>query len=157
MLTIPFAICGGASARQPISQGTFTQMSFKAERGTKRVCQSCGSKFYDLNRDPIACPVCQAIYQVSAPAARAAGGNNLDTDDDAVIDAGRTGLEFVSLDEVAAGEGEELPEIEGGDIADAGDDAALDTGGDDEPFLESEDETEDDMTGFVSGGKDDEG
>ncbi|MGO9364135.1 MAG: TIGR02300 family protein, partial [Rhodomicrobium sp.] len=97
-------------------------MSMKAERGTKRVCQSCGSKFYDLNRDPITCPICQSIYQLSAPASRATGGNNLDADDDAVLDAGRTGLEFVPLDEVAAREGEDLPEIEGGDIGDvAGD------------------------------------
>src|SRR5208282_6729755 len=98
-------------------------MSIKAERGTKRVCQSCGSKFYDLNRDPITCPICQAVYQLSAPSARAAaGGNNLDADDDAVLDSGRTGLEFVPLDEVAAREGEDLPDIEGGDIGDvAGD------------------------------------
>ncbi len=134
-------------------------MSMKAERGTKRVCQSCGSKFYDLSRDPIVCPVCQSVYQTSGSPARAAtGGNNLDADDDAVLDAGRTGLEFVPLDEVAAREGEELPDIEGGDIADIGDDeeGALDTGSEEETFLEPEDEGEADMSGFVGGGKDDE-
>jgi uncharacterized protein (TIGR02300 family) len=131
-------------------------MSTKAERGTKRVCQSCGGKFYDLNRDPIVCPLCQTVYQLSGAAARpAAGGNNLDADDDAVLDAGRSGLEFVPLDEVAASEGDELPDIEGGDIADVpdDDDAALDPGSEDEPFLEAEDEGEADVTGFVSGGK----
>ncbi len=135
-------------------------MSIKAERGTKRVCQNerCGSKFYDLNRDPIVCPICQAVYQVSASSARAPAGNNLDADDDAVLDAGRTGLEFVPLDEVAAREGEDLPEIEGGDIGDvAGDEEeTLDPGGEDEPFLEAEDEGEADMSGFVSGSKDEE-
>ncbi|MGO9174175.1 MAG: TIGR02300 family protein [Rhodomicrobium sp.] len=134
-------------------------MSSKAERGTKRVCQSCGAKFYDLHRDPIVCPMCQAMYQLSAPSSRAAaGGNNLDADDDAVLDSGRTGLEFVPLDEVAAREGEELPDIEGGDIADAGDDedAALDPGSEEEPFLEAEDEGEADMSGFMGGGKDEE-
>ncbi|MGO9362269.1 MAG: TIGR02300 family protein [Rhodomicrobium sp.] len=135
-------------------------MSIKAERGTKRVCQSpsCGGKFYDLNRDPIVCPICHTVYQLSAPSSRAAGGNNLDADDDAVLDAGRTGLEFVPLDEVAAREGEDLPEIEGGDIGDvAGDEEeTLDTGGEDEPFLEAEDEGEADMSGFVSGSKDEE-
>jgi uncharacterized protein (TIGR02300 family) len=130
-------------------------MSIKAERGTKRVCQSCGSKFYDLNRDPITCPICQSIYQVAATASRTTGGNNLDADDDAVLDKGR--IEFVPLDEVAASEGEDLPDIEGDDIADAGDDdEALDTAGDDEAFLEAEDEGEADMSGFVSGGKDEE-
>jgi uncharacterized protein (TIGR02300 family) len=31
----------------------------KPEWGTKRVCLSCGAKFYDMQRDPIACPACQ--------------------------------------------------------------------------------------------------
>ncbi len=131
-------------------------MSMKAERGAKRVCQSCGGKFYDLLRDPIVCPMCQAVYQDGAgPSRLAAGGNNLDADDDAVLDAGRGALEFVPLDEVAARE-EELPEIEGGDLADVADDedAALE-GGEEEAFLEAEDEGEADVTGFgVGGGKD---
>ena len=42
----------------------------KPARGTKRVCPSCGARFYDLNRSPITCPVCQAVYQVTAPASR---------------------------------------------------------------------------------------
>ncbi len=131
-------------------------MSLKAERGAKRVCQSCGSKFYDLNRDPITCPMCHSVYQLSNSGARAsAAGNHLDADDDAVLDAGRGGLEFVPLDEVAATEGDDLPEIEGGDLADVGDEdeAALDTGSEDETFLEAEDEGETDMSDFVSGGK----
>ena len=43
-------------------------MSTKAERGTKRTCQNpeCGSRFYDLNRDPITCPICSSVYVVSA-------------------------------------------------------------------------------------------
>jgi uncharacterized protein (TIGR02300 family) len=131
-------------------------MSIKAERGTKRVCQSCGGKFYDLNRDPITCPLCQSVYQMAASASRSTGGNNLDADDDAVLDSGR--IEFVPLDEVAAREGEDLPDIEGDDIADAGveDDDTLDPGADDETFLEAEDEGEADVSGFVSSGKDEE-
>ena len=31
--------------------------------GTKRVCPSCGARFYDLRRDPITCPVCQAVIR----------------------------------------------------------------------------------------------
>lgn len=30
----------------------------KAELGTKRACPSCGSRFYDLNKSPVACPGC---------------------------------------------------------------------------------------------------
>ena len=38
----------------------------KPELGTKRVCGSCGSKFYDLARNPIVCPKCGTVYQVAA-------------------------------------------------------------------------------------------
>ncbi len=44
----------------------------KQDRGTKRTCLSseCGSHFYDLNRTPIACPICGAAYVItSAPSA----------------------------------------------------------------------------------------
>ena len=42
-------------------------MSTKAERGTKRTCQNpeCGSRFYDLNRDPVVCPVCETVYALA--------------------------------------------------------------------------------------------
>ena len=36
----------------------------KPELGTKRLCASCGAKFYDLNKDPIHCPKCGAVYEV---------------------------------------------------------------------------------------------
>jgi len=40
----------------------------KQDRGTKRTCQNseCGSRFYDLNRTPIDCPICGAAYVVGA-------------------------------------------------------------------------------------------
>ena len=34
--------------------------------GTKRTCQSCDAKFYDLNRNPVVCPKCGAIYDPEA-------------------------------------------------------------------------------------------
>lgn len=36
-------------------------------RGTKRTCQNdeCGNRFYDLNRDPIICPICEAPYVIA--------------------------------------------------------------------------------------------
>jgi uncharacterized protein (TIGR02300 family) len=36
----------------------------KPELGTKRLCASCGAKFYDLNKDPIHCPKCGSVYEV---------------------------------------------------------------------------------------------
>ncbi len=39
-------------------------MADKAKRGTKRTCGSCGAKFYDLNRDPAACPICETVFEI---------------------------------------------------------------------------------------------
>ena len=67
-------------------------MSTKAARGTKRVCQSCGNKFYDLNRDPIACPICGAVFQHQetrskpAPPPTTEDDEDDDFDDDEVED-----------------------------------------------------------------------
>ena len=36
--------------------------------GTKRLCLGCGKRFYDMRRDPIVCPACDASFEVSAPA-----------------------------------------------------------------------------------------
>ncbi len=33
----------------------------KTEWGTKRICLSCGARFYDMNRDPITCPACSTV------------------------------------------------------------------------------------------------
>lgn len=36
----------------------------KAELGTKRVCGSCGAKFYDLLKAQIVCPKCATVFVV---------------------------------------------------------------------------------------------
>ena len=36
------------------------------DRGTKRLCQSCAGKYYDLNREPVLCPKCQAEFDPTA-------------------------------------------------------------------------------------------
>jgi uncharacterized protein (TIGR02300 family) len=40
----------------------------KPDWGTKRVCLSCGAKFYDLNRESIVCPSCGTPYDATASA-----------------------------------------------------------------------------------------
>lgn len=40
----------------------------KPEWGMKRTCNSCGAKFYDLCRDPIICPKCDATVDPVAMA-----------------------------------------------------------------------------------------
>lgn len=39
-------------------------MTVHAVRGTKRTCQNeeCGVRFYDLTRNPIACPICHSPF-----------------------------------------------------------------------------------------------
>ena len=34
----------------------------KPEWGLKRTCLSCGARFYDMQRDPIICPSCEAEF-----------------------------------------------------------------------------------------------
>lgn len=36
----------------------------KAEWGTKRTCQSCDARFYDMQRQPIVCPKCGAEFKI---------------------------------------------------------------------------------------------
>ena len=45
----------------------------RALRGTKRTCQNadCGSRFYDLARDPITCPICSTVYELARQAPQA--------------------------------------------------------------------------------------
>ncbi len=42
----------------------------KPEWGTKRTCDKCGARFYDLNRKPAACPQC-GTQQANKPSAKA--------------------------------------------------------------------------------------
>jgi uncharacterized protein (TIGR02300 family) len=112
----------------------------KPELGAKRQCQSCGTKFYDLNKNPIACPKCGAIYQVAAltrTAARAA-------DEEEESEVEQENADTVSLEEVeeteAAAESldvEDEVEIEGDDA-------------EDDTFLEEE-EGDDDVSGLIDG------
>lgn len=40
--------------------------------GTKRVCVSCGARFYDLNKSPVVCPKCGAEQPADVPRQRRA-------------------------------------------------------------------------------------
>ena len=103
----------------------------KPELGTKRQCQNCGTKFFDLNKDPIVCPKCGTVFQGAAPVRAAAKPK----EEEAELAAAPGGVATVSLDEVEAGE-EKVADI---DVEkDADDDEA------DHPFLEEEEEDDDD-------------
>lgn len=38
----------------------------KAEWGVKRACLSCGARFYDMQKSPITCPSCEAVFDPEA-------------------------------------------------------------------------------------------
>jgi uncharacterized protein (TIGR02300 family) len=38
----------------------------KPEWGTKRICPSCGTRYYDMMRDPVVCPKCGTPFDPEA-------------------------------------------------------------------------------------------
>jgi uncharacterized protein (TIGR02300 family) len=112
----------------------------KPQLGSKRQCQACGAKFFDLNKDPIICPKCGTVFQ-GAPRARVAAKE----DEEDVEPAAPPGVDVVSLEEVEAAE-EKVPETAIDDVIE--DDPADAT---DDPFLEEEEEEDDDVTNLIDG------
>jgi len=123
----------------------------KPARGTKRVCPSCGARFYDLNRTPITCPVCQAVYQISPPTSRRERAQPVEVKKVVEPEADAPVLEsaeIISLEEVEEPGAEVVEEDE--EIVDLGDDAPeIPAGDDDNAFLEEEEEGEADVTDIV--------
>ena len=97
----------------------------KPARGTKRVCPNCGARFYDLNRTPITCPVCQAVYQVTPPTSRR--GERAAPEPRKVVEPEVEApvietADVISLEEVEEA-GADVPVEEDEEIVDLGDDA----------------------------------
>lgn len=118
----------------------------KPELGTKRLCGSCGAKFYDLMRNPIVCPKCETVFKLAEPAKASPekAPPEVETKDESEDEAAKkASVEVVSLEELDEGgdevatedddvaAAESIPEIENVD------DGAEEGGND---FLENEDE-----------------
>ncbi len=58
----------------------------KLEWGTKRTCQSCGSRFYDLLKSPIVCPKCGSTYEIIATTRRGRKSSVKTVVDEEVLD-----------------------------------------------------------------------
>jgi uncharacterized protein (TIGR02300 family) len=121
-----------------------TTADIKAQRGTKRSCQNpeCGSRFYDLNRDPITCPVCSTIYEIRVQPVSVAPARPAPR-------PVKRPIPFVPAEEkpdVPAEEGEELVALEGAEDVAVEPDA-------DETFLEPEEES--DVSGIIDSPVDD--
>lgn len=115
-------------------------------RGTKRTCQNtdCGGRFYDLNRDPIICPICNSTYVIAhAPAG-------------AVIEEPKEKAPKRLSEEEA--QSEEAVAEEDGDLADIEtDDAIPDDDSDDDTFLEDEEEDGGNVSDIIGGISDGDG
>jgi uncharacterized protein (TIGR02300 family) len=112
----------------------------KAELGTKRICPNCGTKYYDLNRDPIVCPRCGTHFEAAArvrPAAVAEDEEEIELDAD-------TKAEFIPLEEA------DQEEADTGAVVVEGDEDEIAADDEDDTFLEpDEDEEGDDVTKII--------
>lgn len=119
----------------------------KPELGTKRIDPETGRKFYDLNKDPIVSPYTGKSY----PRSYFESGNETSIEDEEDTDQKELGdedaVEVVSLEDAD-------DEAKGGDdLPDLGDDD-VDLGDDDDTFLEDEEEGDDDVSGIIGIGED---
>lgn len=115
----------------------------KPELGTKRQCQNCGSKFYDLVRDPIICPKCGTVFQVTA--VRGTRATAAVADEEVEVDPVAAAAVMVPLEEV---------DVADDDKAIVADDIELDDDGvvaDDDTFLEPEEDENDDVADLIDG------
>ena len=140
----------------------------KPELGTKRLCGSCGAKFYDLSKDPILCPKCGTAFVIVAPVSRRADAAAAA----AAAAAATAAAAAAAAARAPAKEEGDLPEVQDAELvsledADAeaqgkkGDAAA----GDDDieveeteeaPFIEEQEEGDDDVTDIIGEGRENE-
>lgn len=118
-----------------------------AERGNKRTCPSCEARFYDLNRDPMTCPMCQEQFAASAFSSRG------DVEAAAALAAEKANRKAAAKKAAFETEAEtpadgDLPEV--ADVPDVeGAEAVVE--GEEETFLPEEEE-DTDVSGFIDGG-----
>jgi len=118
--------------------------------GTKRIDPETGRKFYDLNRDPIVSPYTGIAYPRSYFETVGAAPDEEEEIEERETETEEEGAEVVSLEEADE-------EAKGDDLPDLGEDEDVDLGDEeDDTFLESEEEEEDDVTGIVGVGDDEE-
>jgi uncharacterized protein (TIGR02300 family) len=139
----------------------------KPELGTKRLCGSCGAKFYDLSKDPILCPKCGTTFVVVAPpvsraaAAAAATAAAAAAAGAAAAAARAPAKEEAELPETAE---VEMVSLEDADAeasgkktgtAEADDDIEIEET-EEAPFIEEQEEGDEDVTDIVGEGREDE-
>jgi uncharacterized protein (TIGR02300 family) len=137
----------------------------KPELGTKRLCASCGAKFYDLSKDPIHCPKCGAVYEVVVatrptrpePAAAAPVVRAPVPEEVAVPEPAEA--ETVSLEEAdaeAQGAAAKKPVPTEGEAEAEEEEVEIDQTIEDDTFIEEQDEEDADVTDIIGGDRENE-
>jgi uncharacterized protein (TIGR02300 family) len=123
----------------------------KPDLGTKRLCGSCGAKFYDLDRTPIVCPKCETVFVVPVVTSRARA--EAAQPKPAVAEKPEvetTDAELVSLEDADAEQQGKKKPAKG---AEDGDDVEIEEDQmDDAAFIEEEEEGSDDVTDIIGDG-----
>lgn len=129
----------------------------KPELGTKRLCASCGAKFYDLNHDPITCPKCGTVHEV-APVPQRGGRPEAARPVAQEAEPETQEAEFISLEEAdAEAEGKKKKATAGGEeIPDVEEDVEMDESLDDAAFIEETEEEDADVSDILGGDIEDE-
>ena len=136
----------------------------KSELGTKRLCASCGAKFYDLSKDPIVCPKCETVFHPVVLSTRSRPSEAARTPvaplAPVVAEVPEIAdVELVSLEEAdaesggtkkAAATSDVDAEVEGDDVE------VADDGAEDDTFLEADEDEGDDVSDIVGGEREDE-
>ena len=118
----------------------------KPDLGGKRQCQNCGTKFFDLNKDPILCPKCGTVFQVTATNARAASRAPVQDDEEAEAEPG---AEVVPLEDADASDDGKVTAVVADEDPDVEDDDT--SADDDDTFLEEEEEDDADVSDLIDG------
>jgi uncharacterized protein (TIGR02300 family) len=109
----------------------------KPELGNKHQCQQCGTKFFDLNKNPIVCPKCGTVFQLALARSQRVGAVAEEEAD------AETDVELVPLDEADAAADKVAAVVD--------DDVEIEVEEDDDTFLEEEEEDNDDVSGLIDG------
>ena len=125
----------------------------KPELGTKRICPVTGRKFYDLNKDTIVSPFTGESYPRSyfEPAARGASRAEPRAAVAEEADGEEAEAEVISLEE-ADEEAAAPAKVVVGDDVDVDDDIEA---GDDDTFLEEDEDDGDDVSDLIGEGLED--
>ena len=130
----------------------------KPELGTKRLCASCGAKFYDLNKTPITCPKCGTPFEVAPTTTRPRPDQRAAVRQPEAEVEEAPEAEVISLEEAdAEQQGKKVPAAaEGAEVTeDAEADAEVEDG-DDDTFIEEEEEEDTDVSEIIGGDIEDE-